>query len=106
MIQKMFIEDGVKHGEFLSISGSSICLIDYVPDIGVDDTKLEFCPLTVFKSGSFTVFSIDPTIEENVEVATVVFDVVSLSDFPWVPFVIFVESGIMDVTAEVKEVAF
>jgi hypothetical protein len=103
----MFIEDGVKHGEFLSISGSSICLIDYVPDIGVDDTKLEFCPLTVFKSGSFTVFSIDPTIEVNVEVATNVFDVVSLlSEFPWVTSVAFGESGIMEVTAEVNEVAF
>jgi hypothetical protein len=94
-------------GEFLSISGSSICLIDYVPDIDVDDTKLEFCPLTVFKSGSFTVFSIDPTIEVNVEVATDVFDVVSLlSEFPWVTSVAFGESGIMEVTAEVTEVAF
>jgi hypothetical protein len=87
--------------------GSSICLIDYAPDIGVDDTKLEFCPVTVFKSGSFTVFSIDPAMEENVEVATVVFDVVSLlSEFPWAISVIFGESGVMDVTAEVKEVAF
>jgi hypothetical protein len=35
-----------------------------------------------------------------------VFDVVSLSEFPWVTSVIFGESGIMEVTAEVKEVAF